>query len=524
MVGMVPPLWYRHHQCERIMYVLTSTYHCMQTRRRFECKCGTPTIHIIRGFCESATNKHDAIGSTPSFSMTPLFHHHTTIVKLSTEEDRAIFPTTTTVLHHTSMDDQNCLKMNDDFLQKRATFCCKRYRWSWIVSIVLASCQVVNGYQPSLPPLVGTLSLPTRQSLPRGSQQFQVKMPKNGYKEHSRQSETELHVTPATAQPVIPSGDFYMVLLALQFAFQPLATKSFTSKTIIKGTYVFWLDVIRSLICASTLWLTKSWVSATVGWHWRDAALAAGIPSMLYVAQNYFALQAYQNLSPITFNVLNQTKTLSAACWCFVLLGQKLHSHQVGALGLLLLAALIMECNFPVPFFTERKEAAETLTPKPSIRAKRANRDPWLGGILPVLLASLLSGLAGALAQRSLQKHSRNSLLFSLELAACSIFTSTLTLGILPTPDHRRIVQEGWWKGWSILTWIPLLLQAAGGVLVGLVTKYSGSVRKGFALIFGMFLSGILQNICDKDGSNHVRVDQWMGGILAALSFLLYTL
>eukprot|EP00977_Amphora_coffeiformis_P003884 scaffold769_cov168-Amphora_coffeaeformis.AAC.4 len=101
--------------------------------------------------------------------------------------------------------------------------------------------------------------------------------------------------------------------------------------------------------------------------------------------------------------------------------------------------------------------------------------------------------------------------------------TSTLTLGILPTPDHRRLVKQGWWQGWTRWTWIPLILQATGGVLVGLVTKYAGSVRKGFCLIQGMFLSGILQNWLDKDGSNHVRVEQWIGGILAALSFWMYT-
>jgi UDP-sugar transporter A1/2/3 len=69
--------------------------------------------------------------------------------------------------------------------------------------------------------------------------------------------------------------------------------------------------------------------------------------------------------------------------------------------------------------------------------------------------------------------------------------------------------------------------------LVGLVTKYSGSVRKGFALIIGMFLSGILQNQYTmdeshptKDGHNkplRVQPQQWLGGILAAISLYLHT-
>jgi len=332
--------------------------------------------------------------------------------------------------------------------------------------------------------------------------------------------------------PTLPTtalaGNSYMVALALQFAFQPVVTKAYASKSLIKGTYVFLLDFIRAAICVVTLLLTNDWTSATAGWNWREAAMAAGIPSMLYVAQNYFSLQAYQNLSPITFNVLNQTKTLSAALWCFLLLGQRMDTHQVGALGILLLAALVMQNMIPMSFLRRNTEkvmpsesaafSTETTAP-PAVKSV----DPWLGGIVPVLLASLLSGLAGALAQGALQQRQRNSLLFSLELATCSLVTSALTLGILPTPDHRRLVKQGWWQGWTPRTWIPLILQASGGVLVGLVTKYAGSVRKGFCLILGMFLSGILQNWLDKDGSNQVRVEQWVGGILAALSFWLYT-
>jgi UDP-sugar transporter A1/2/3 len=341
------------------------------------------------------------------------------------------------------------------------------------------------------------------------------------------------HVVP------INNGNIYMTLLALQFAFQPIVTKAFASRTIIKGTYVFGLDVFRVLICFTTLVLSGGWTTVLVDWQWQQALLAAGVPSILYVAQNYFALQAYLHLSPITFNVLNQTKTISAAFWCFVLLQQSFDYHQIFALGLLLLAALVMEGTFSFPQLVRRivhttKRSIGIRQPAPTVPeqvkesvevppTKYQTRDPWMAGIVPVLMASLLSGLAGALVQRSLQTYSRNSLLLSLELAICSILVSTMTLFVLPTPDHSRLYKEGWWKGWTIKTWCPLILQATGGVLVGLVTKYAGSVRKGFALIAGMFLSGIFQNILDQDGTSRVSLEQWCGGALAALSFWVYT-
>jgi UDP-sugar transporter A1/2/3 len=54
---------------------------------------------------------------------------------------------------------------------------------------------------------------------------------------------------------------------------------------------------------------------------------------------------------------------------------------------------------------------------------------------------------------------------------------------------------------------------------VGLVTKYAGSVRKGFALIFGLLLSGILQS----KGGEGVEKEQVVGGILAAISLWMYS-
>jgi UDP-sugar transporter A1/2/3 len=59
---------------------------------------------------------------------------------------------------------------------------------------------------------------------------------------------------------------------------------------------------------------------------------------------------------------------------------------------------------------------------------------------------------------------------------------------------------------------------AAGGIVVGLVTKYAGSVKKGFALIFGLLLLGIIQAIMSKDGDGgKISIEHVVGGCLAGL-------
>ena len=42
-----------------------------------------------------------------------------------------------------------------------------------------------------------------------------------------------------------------------------------------------------------------------------------------------------------------------------------------------------------------------------------------------------------------------------------------------------------------------LSLQAMGGLVVGLVTKYAGGVVKGFALIAGIIITGVAQWLVD---------------------------
>jgi len=52
--------------------------------------------------------------------------------------------------------------------------------------------------------------------------------------------------------------------------------------------------------------------------------------------------------------------------------------------------------------------------------------------------------------------------------------------------------------------------------------KHAGSVRKGFGLIFGLFLSGVLQAQLAKDDGG-VTLPQIVGGILAALSLYMHS-
>lgn len=217
---------------------------------------------------------------------------------------------------------------------------------------------------------------------------------------------------------------------------------------------------------------------------------------------------AYQILSPFTFNALNQTKTLSAALCCYFVIGKPQSKYQVVSLFLLLLSALVIERIIPI-------------TNKPSNKNVESKDAPFdrhiMSGVVPVLVASFLSGLAGALTERSVQTTGRNAFLFTMELSVASCLFLITSL-ILNSPDGKRIAKQGFFYGWSITTLIPVFTRALGGVVVGLVTKHAGAVRKGFSLIFGLFLSGLVQS--KEEG---ITIEQVVGGILAAVSLWMHS-
>mmetsp|Transcript_7363 Transcript_7363/g.11649 ORF Transcript_7363/g.11649 Transcript_7363/m.11649 type:complete len:271 (-) Transcript_7363:59-871(-) len=162
------------------------------------------------------------------------------------------------------------------------------------------------------------------------------------------------------------------------------------------------------------------------------------------------------------------------------------------------------------------------------------NTNTFLMGVLPALTASILSGFAAALTQRTLQRENRNPLLFNVEL---SIFSSMFILVGLLTPsrdvsghgyfatirigssDFHRLLREGVTAGWTCQTWVPILNNAMGAIFVGMVTKYSGSVTKGFANILGILFSGILNQVVLKTS---LSLQELVGGSIAIFSLWLH--
>ena len=334
-------------------------------------------------------------------------------------------------------------------------------------------------------------------------------------------------MTKPTTSSLSKQALFYMALLTIQFGMQPMLTAKYTSKTVTRSTVIFVQEAIKFTFATFMLIASGGFRMALKDWSIFSWIKVAAIPAGLYTVQNTAALMAYQHLDGVTFNVLNQTKTLSAALCCYLIMGRKQSKVQIVALVMLLISALIIEhivsLNVIQVVWKEGLVDVSSVS-SVSLSSFSFTSKHWTHGVMPVLLASFLSGLAGAISQKNLQsscgsgeKGGRNPYLFSAELCVASLIVLSISMTV--SDDGQKIRQYGFFHHWTPQTLIPIVTNAIGGIVVGLVTKYAGSVRKGFALIFGMLLTGFIQSSLER---NPVTKEEIVGGLVASLSLWMH--
>eukprot|EP00598_Pedospumella_elongata_P012526 CAMPEP_0184995884 /NCGR_PEP_ID=MMETSP1098-20130426/54419_1 /TAXON_ID=89044 /ORGANISM="Spumella elongata, Strain CCAP 955/1" /LENGTH=82 /DNA_ID=CAMNT_0027522235 /DNA_START=1 /DNA_END=249 /DNA_ORIENTATION=+ len=66
----------------------------------------------------------------------------------------------------------------------------------------------------------------------------------------------------------------------------------------------------------------------------------------------------------------------------------------------------------------------------------------------------------------------------------------------------------------------PVITNALGGMVVGLVTKYAGGVVKGFALIAGIIVTGLAQFLLD---GKPLGAKDFAGVVLVSVAIFLHS-
>lgn len=100
--------------------------------------------------------------------------------------------------------------------------------------------------------------------------------------------------------------------------------------------------------------------------------------------------------------------------------------------------------------------------------------------------------MASALCQHSLQRPQAMS---GLELTlSMAIVSGVLMVGSLAvTSDGVSLLRGDLGGGLTAASWLPIVTNSLGGILVGQVTKHMGGVSKGFSIVGGLVVCGAVQ-------------------------------
>ncbi|KAK3008920.1 hypothetical protein RJ639_014702 [Escallonia herrerae] len=277
----------------------------------------------------------------------------------------------------------------------------------------------------------------------------------------------------------------YSLFLTLQYGAQPLISKRFVRREVIVTTSVMSCELVK-VLCALILMAKEgSLKKLRKKWTLLGALTASGLPAAIYALQNSLLQISYKNLDSLTFSILNQTKLIFTALFTYIILRQKQSVQQIGALFLLIIAAVLLSIGEGSSKGSSTKNPDEVL----------------FYGIVPLLVASVLSGLASALCQWASQVKKHPSYLMTVEMSI--VGSLCLLASTFRSPDGEAIKQHGFFYGWTPLTLIPVTFNAVGGILVGLVTSYAGGVRKassitlGFVIVSALLVTALLQFLFD---------------------------
>jgi len=356
-----------------------------------------------------------------------------------------------------------------------------------------------------------------------------------------------------SAQQFTPASILYLLLLALNYAIMPRLSKRYIHPNANKRSVALVEEVVKMSLglggwvlsgYASTKSMestgaTTSALSSTMSvlqeqlqlWSPLSTLIAAGLPSALYALQGTLTYTAYQNLDAVTYNGLTQLKVLSSALCCYVILNKRQSVLQMVSLGLLMLSSVVFQGSW--------KDWIKKQTTSDNHSSNNINnRRVLLTGVLPCLTATLLSGLAGAFSQRSLQTQvggqmHRDAYFYTVEIsflsAACLVISMAAECwqrrrnfagaSAKEVDDKCDTMNNSFFQHWTYATLLPITTRATAGLLTALVHRHLGSVVKGFALVLGLVFSALLQFVLE---GVDLSVGQLVGTALVLFSSWLH--
>ena len=252
------------------------------------------------------------------------------------------------------------------------------------------------------------------------------------------------------------------------------------------------------------------------------------IPALLYTLQNALQYVAVSNLDPSTFQITNQLKIFTTAIFSMLFLSRAIDARKWTSLGVLVFGIVIValsagSAESPVLSVKDLKggaafhearniwdlqnlgHKAEKGLNKRSATYEGIEDDfqasnPHMNatiGLLATAVSCVISGFAGSVFERIVKepRSERGTSIWvrNVQLSFYSIWPA-LFVGVLFL-DGEEIGANGFFTGYNWAVWLAIILQAVGGIAVGLLVKMDNSLSKsipGGATVVLTFLSSLI--------------------------------
>jgi UDP-sugar transporter A1/2/3 len=249
------------------------------------------------------------------------------------------------------------------------------------------------------------------------------------------------------------------------------ATRSLPGQTdFVPQTAVLMQETVKMLLCGVLLVATGGSISSV--WAKRDEALKTGVPALFYLVQNNLNYAAAGLVEPPVYAVLYQTRLIWVGLCSVLILGRALQPTQWIAIVLTAIGISIVNLSM--------MQGGE---------AKVVSRSAHILGGLLVLVAALCASLAGVSFEKLLKGAEVDLWTRNLQLAFFSLLCGTPTL--LLSSDGTRVMHDGFFQGYTMLTWVCILSNSIGGLLAGMCIKYANAIVKDMSLAFSVCLSSV---------------------------------
>jgi len=263
------------------------------------------------------------------------------------------------------------------------------------------------------------------------------------------------------------------------------------------GTAVFMMEVVKVVFCLGLVYYEKrKWKDFTMTLYINllgqpMETLKMFIPAAIYAVQNNLLFVALSNLDAAVYQVTYQLKILTTALCSVVMLNKQISRRQWFALLLLMAGVTLVQLELQSKSHSNKQEGAGGGAPGAGAGAEKGDvpEQSPAKGLAAVLSACFSSGFAGVYFEKVIKQKDANIWIRNIQLG---LFGALFSLITVMFQDYDTISKNGFLYGYNITTWLIVLIQAIGGLVVALVIKYADNVLKGFASSVSIVLSATI--------------------------------